>query len=286
VKKRNALRRGHDVSHIIMIMRDSNDGAPTLGEPVPGTNNEDAPVIIWTFRRTGGTSLKTILFWLSTRASWQDEAFNRDRELGSITKAYEESGDLDQLSIAVGEIVGQNKNLKHCVETVPHEITSRLLRLAEVNGYKHIVLLRRNEEDRQISLALALITKAWGPSEAAEIYQRISNGTLQLEPINLGWMQKHIDRDAIALGKLIRLFAVHDISYRVVFFEDLYTGPFARRSEFLKSVISWIGLRRASTVGDEAFKSVLMERSQKTDSILSFVPNLDEVRGLIRRQTD
>lgn len=267
-------------------MRDSCEGAASPAGPVLNTSNEDAPFIIWTFRRTGGTSLKTILFWLSSRASWQDEAFNRDRELGSITREYEESGDLDRLSKQINEVIAQKKNLKHCVETVPYEITSRLLRFAEAQGYKHIVLLRRNEEDRQLSLALALITKAWGPSEAAKIYQEISSGARQLDPINLGWMQKHLDRDAIALGRLMRLFAVSDISYRTVFFEDLYTGPFEARSNYLKALIKWIGLHRARTVGDEAYESVLMERSQNTASILSFVPNISEVRNFIRRQTE
>ena len=246
----------------------------------------DAPFIIWTFRRTGGTSLKTILFWLSTRESWQDEAFNRDRELGEITKKYEETRDLGQLSHDINEVVLQKKNLKHCVETVPYEVTSQLLRQAHANGYRHIVLLRRNEEHRQISLALALITKAWGPAQAEQTYSMIIRGERRLEPINLGWMQKQIDRDAIALGRLIRLFASKDIPYKMVFFEDLYTGTFAARVEHLKAIISWLGLARAQDVTDEAYRDVLMARSQNTSSILHFVPNLEEIRDLIRRQTE
>lgn len=245
----------------------------------------EAPFIIWTFRRTGGTSLRAIFFWLSSFGAWQDEAFNRDRELGGVTKAFEESSDAAALDVAVREVVAQRKNLKHCIEVVPYEVTSALLRHSVAAGYRHLILLRLNEVERQLSLALAKATKAWGPMEAESVYAEIRDGRRKLEPLNLGQIRREMDRDAAALGRLVRLLLQYRVPYGMTFFEDLYEGPLEARVAEVRRVAGLLGLSRADQEADKAFQHVLMQRSQGTKNIYEFVPNLSEARATIESLT-
>ena len=245
----------------------------------------EAPFIIWTFRRTGGTSLRSIFFWLSSFPAWQDEAFNRDRELGGITRAFEASGDTAALETAVRDVVAQRKNLKHCIEVVPYEVTSALLRHSVAAGYRHLILLRLNEVERQLSLALAKVTKAWGPSEAESVYAEIRDGRRKLEPLNLGQIRREMDQDAAALGRLVRLMLQYRVVYGMTFFEDLYEGALDGRIAEVRRIAALLGLSRAQKEADKAFHYALTQRSQGTMGIYDFVPNISEAREFIQRQT-
>jgi hypothetical protein len=258
------------------------DTPPPPAAPVPA---ED-PFIVWTFRRTGGTTLRSIFFWLSRHAAWQDEAFNRDRELGAITRGFEESGDRAALDAAIAVVAAERRNLKHCIETVPYEVTSSLFRHASAQGYRHLVLLRLNEVERQLSLSLARSTGAWGPAEAASVYADIEAGRRELGPLNLGQVRRDLDRDAAALGRLMRLILRERVAYGMTFFEDLYTGPFEQRLAEVRRIAGLLGLSRADQERDEAFRPALMDRSQGTRDILRLVPNLAEAEALVRSVTE
>ncbi|BDG72000.1 hypothetical protein Rmf_19290 [Roseomonas fluvialis] len=267
-------------------MTTTNAGAtPSDTAVAPTPNASEAPFIIWTFRRTGGTSLRSIFFWLSPFEAWQDEGFNRDRELGAITREFEASQDLAALEASVGDVVARRKNLKHCIEVVPYQVTSSLLRQSVAAGYRHLVLLRLDEVERQLSLALARVTNAWGPSEAAAIYDEIRAGTRKLEPLNIVQIRRELDRDAAALGRLMRLMLQHRANYALTFFEDLYRGEFADRVAEVRRVATLLGLSRAANEADAAFRTALMQRSQGTRDIFGFVPNLDEAKAAIAELT-
>jgi len=245
----------------------------------------EAPFIIWTFRRTGGTSLRSIFFWLSRFKAWQDEAFNRDRELGHITAAFEDSRDHAALDRDIAGVIGERKNLKHCIEVVPYEVTSALLRHAVAAGYRHVVLLRLNEVDRLLSLNLARMTRAWGPEEARRAYAEIRDGTRVLEPLNLQQLRRDLDRDAAALGRLMRAMFQQRVRYGMTLFEELYEGPIDARLAEVRRVAALLGLSRAETESDGAFTGTLTGRSQGTRDIYSFVPNYDEARETIESLT-
>lgn len=256
----------------------------TAGGPAAEPQGE-SPFIIWTFRRTGGTSLRSIFFWLSSHAAWQDEAFNRDRELGGITRAFEESGDRAALEAAVRGVVAQRKNLKHCIEVVPYEVTSTLLRQSAAAGYRHLILLRLNEVERQLSLALAKATKAWGPQEAAGVYAEIRAGRRKLEPLNIGQIRRELDRDAAALGRLVRLMLQHRVPHAMTFFERLYEGPPENRVAEVRRIAEFLDLPRARREPDGAFHHALTQRSQGSKDMYRFVPNLEEAEAAIRSLT-
>lgn len=251
-----------------------------------GAAGAEAPFIIWTLRRTGGTSLRQMLYWLSRHAAWQDEALNRERELGHITRGFDQDGDRARLDSAMAEVAAARKNLKHCIDTVPYHVTSALLRQTVAAGYGHVVLLRLDETDRQISLALARATKAWGPTEAEEIYAAIREGRTALEPLNLNHIRDQLERDAAALGRLMRLLMLHRVRHTMIFFEDLYAGPFRARVTALRGLAGTLGLGRAEEKPDNAFRGALMNRSQDTRSIFPFVPNLEEARAMVAGLTE
>lgn len=245
----------------------------------------EPPFIIWTFRRTGGTTLRSIFFWLSSFPAWQDEAFNRDRELGGITRTFEETGDAAALDTAVRDVVAQRKNLKHCIEVVPYEVTSALLRHCVAAGYRHLILLRLNEVERQLSLALAKTTKAWGPAEAESVYAEIRDGRRKLEPLNLGQIRRQMDQDSAALGRLVRLMLQYRVDYGMTFFEDLYEGVLDARIAEVRRIAALLGLSRAEKEADKAFYHALTQRGQGTKNVYDFVPNISEAREFIRQMT-
>jgi len=248
-------------------------------------NSEERPFIIWTFRRTGGTSLRRLLYWLSGLEYWQDEAFNDDRELGAITSSFLQSKNLVQLEEAVEKAVSVRKNLKHCIEVVPYEVSSALLRRSVAHGYRHVILLRANEVDRQVSLEVARCSGAWAVEEAGPIFAKVKAGEQELPPLNLDAIAKQLEMDAIALGRVLRKFHEGQIPHTVVFFEDLYSGPLEERAAKLRVLCATIGLSRAHREKDEAFRGSLMDRDQGTKDIFPFIPNLNEARKMIEAYT-
>ncbi len=245
----------------------------------------DSPFIIWTLRRTGGTSLGSLLFDVSPFPRWPDEAFNPDRKLGHITRAYQERPDLSRLDAEIAEVVRQKHNLKHCLETVPYQVTSSLLRQSTDAGYRHLMLLRRNEVERLLSLFLAAQTGAWGKKDAEARYEDVRAGRVQLKPIDPKMVHAQLNHDAVSLGRLMRLLLAHGIPFQQVFYEDLYSGTFEQRCALVDRLLAGLNLshRRPDT---QALYQRLMNSHQDSRSIHQFVPNLLEVQNIIRAFTE
>jgi hypothetical protein len=239
---------------------------------------EAPPVIIWTFRRTGGTSLRGILFWLTKRGSFQDEAFNDrpERELGSITSKFRDDNDDEDLRESVRTVMSARRNLKHCIENVPFRLNSVLIEETIKLGYRHVILLRLNEIDRQVSLEMARSTGAWGPTEASSIYADIREGRREMPALNIGLMRRQTESDAAALGKLLRLFMLARQEPLKVFFEDLYLGSMTERCDAFRRVAQGVGVPGASNLGDTVFENAATKLGQDSGSMRSFVPNLSE----------
>jgi hypothetical protein len=247
------------------------------------------PIIIWTFRRTGGTSLRGILFWLTRRPSFQDEAFNDlpPRELGGLTTRFREDRDEDALRLGIREAFAERyPNLKHCIENVPFRLNSVLIEEAAKLGYRHILLLRLNEIDRQVSLEIARQTGAWGPEVAIEVFDDIRAGRREMPALNLGIMRRQVEADAAALGKLLRLFMLFGQKPVSVFFESLYTGPLQDRYAAFRLLAADVGIPGANELSDSVFHKSAADRGQNSASMLRFIPNiqevLDELKEIVR----
>ncbi len=252
---------------------------------VHDTEVAPSPVLIWTFRRSGGTSLRGILFWLTKRDSFQDEAFNDDppRELGMLTRAFRETGDEDALRASIREALRSGRNLKHCVEVVPFRLSSILLEEALARGYRNIILLRLNEVDRQVSLELARMTNAWGPEEARGVYQAVKEGRRSLPPLNLPRMRVQAEADAARLGHLVRLFMTARQEPNMVFFEDLYTGDVVKRCQAFRRLAASVGIPKADTLHDAVFRTAAVENSQDSAQMLPHLSNYAQAVSALRQ---
>lgn len=241
------------------------------------------PVLIWTFRRTGGTSLARLLFGHAGRPHWQDEALNPDRELGHITRAFRAEGDLAALEAALAAAMGEGRSLKHCLDTVPFPVSSRLIRVTAAS-HAHVLLLRFDEGDRIISLALAQETGAWGPEQARAVHARIRAGEAPLPPIDRDRVKHIMTRDLATLGRFQRAALRARLPLETVFFEDLYFGDVEDRIAAYRRLADRLGLP-AEGPPRQVLLRHLVEAGQDSRALHHLVPNIREIRRLVERFT-
>lgn len=159
----------------------------------------DKPFIIWTVQRTGGTNLTKSLVKLSSYAIEQ-EPFNRPRMYGHITKAWDQNRDPDALRAAVQETTTGAHNVKHCVETIPWEVSEAILRSTNISIYNHLFLVREDSLPRLLSMEYAKRTNVWGPTHEApdreadpafetplNVAQLLKHETMSIERLNRAW---------------------------------------------------------------------------------------------------
>ena len=80
------------------------------------------PFFIWTMRRTGGTSLTTLLTEMSEYSALQHEPFNLDRRLGYVIEAFREGKENVAIEKMIEEALFDTPVVKHCYVFVPHQI--------------------------------------------------------------------------------------------------------------------------------------------------------------------
>ena len=246
---------------------------------------ETAPFVIWTYRRTGGTAFMTLLTAASKIGSWEHEPLNPERKLGHITKTWRADHDIANLRDSLDRVVAERRNIKHCIEMVESRITAELFKSCQDAGSVHIILLRRNDFDRMISLMVANQTDAWGPETAKDIFAAVASGEKIIEPIQLPTVTQQINRDAIELGKLMRLCMLRGTLPVYVFFEDLYGGSFEENRAFLAALMERVGVD-IGLIPEAALERWLRDGNQNTKSVYQFVPNLEEVRVHMENLTD
>jgi hypothetical protein len=241
------------------------------------------PIIVWTFRRTGGTSLKSILFHLTGRPSFEDEALNDDppRELGGVTAAFRQTGDVGPLMESLSEHLKSRRNLKHCCETVPFEVTRRLFEASLEFDYRHVLLLRIGEIDRLISLEIARKLNAWGPDEARQAIAKLKSGEIEAPELNVELLRKRAKADAEILGMILRLFMAARRDYVLVFFEDLYHGATQTRCREFRRIASAVGIDGAEDMTDDVFENAATQSGQDTRGIAEYITNLSEARAAL-----
>ncbi|MGB5863429.1 MAG: hypothetical protein WBG95_03960 [Sulfitobacter sp.] len=236
------------------------------------------PYIIWTMRRTGGTTLASLLATLSEHPGIQHEPFNVERELGHVTKAFAQSGDADQLRVDLQSSLAETPVIKHCYEDFSPAFNCAFMEVATALGYRHLVLDRRSETDRIISLELAKLTGAWGGKGAGEIYPAIEAGDVVLEPMDIDGMCARMSHYHAQRQKFQDL--AHDAAVPpfVIFFEDVYSDPDAGRA-LITRLLAFLEIVPEDQAAYEALVSdALLLRGQNSARILQMVPNKQAVK--------
>ncbi|MBY6006631.1 hypothetical protein KUV62_22090 [Salipiger bermudensis] len=236
------------------------------------------PYIIWAMRRTGGTTLAALLSSLSEHPNVEHEPFNQGRVFGAVTAAWREGRNRRRLRADIAAALEKRPVIKHCYEIMPPELNRTLMEVATELGYRHIVLDRRAESDRILSLELARITGAWGGKDAKRIYGRIAAGEQELAPVEVGSAVAHLHECRRHREALERLLAASRQTPFVVYFEDIYSDP-AQGRQRVGRLLAFLGIDPAEHPDYEArLTDALLNRGQNSARILSSVPNISEAR--------
>ncbi|PCD76454.1 hypothetical protein [Pseudothioclava arenosa] len=237
------------------------------------------PFLIWTMRRTGGTTLASLVMEMSEHLATEHEPFNVDRKFGAITRDFRQRGDLAALRAGVDEALAPGRKIKHCHEIVPSALNRALMEAGERYGNRHVVLDRRNEVDRIVSLELAKITGAWGKEAADANYQRIERGEITLAPIELEAPLRHLELCRNRRQQLARLFEEFGVDPFVIHFEDVY-GDFDAGRARVQDLLAHLAIDRAAFPDyEKRVRDALLTRGQNTARITDFVPNISELRA-------
>lgn len=237
--------------------------------------------IIWTLQRTGGTTFAQLMMQSAGGRMLSHEPFNLDRLFGPLTQAWIDSGDNSALHEAMRQALTPPGTLKHCFEILPQPISDQLLEVAQLYGYRHLILDRRSEPDRLLSLLAARLTGAWGPAHAQKIYAEIEGADDLLPEAQIDdWLAQarhsHARRTAMA-----KAFRRHGLEPEVLIFEDLYASPETGRAEINRAAEA-LGIDYTAHPSFAARREqALREGNQNSPRILSRLPNLEALRAAL-----
>jgi hypothetical protein len=202
---------------------------------MPNTN----PIIIWTFRRTGGTNLGQALFNASPFESVQHEPFNGGRIYGHIIENWRRTKDLETLRSNIVQVLANRPLIKHCLEIMPDELNNILLEESIKQGYNHLFLYRENPTDRLLSLNFAQQTNIWGSKQRKSINIDPSIFDNGIPTERLLTHEKHCRTKIKSIYQKLIEFNQEPLA---VSFESLYQSPFYYSSLIVKSLFSELKL--------------------------------------------
>jgi hypothetical protein len=233
--------------------------------------------VIWTFQRTGGTSLTSALGIASPASEVLHEPFNRERPFENITSLVAK-GDLLSAKQALRKNLDQGVCIKHCFELHSNTLNQMLINeLRKRPNYKHLLLLRKDEASRICSLFLAKQTMVWGRwKEHKGGYDEFRAGREQLQPFPVNEMLAHRRRCDRKLAWLKTAVADADISLLEKSHEQLYEGRRKERLHHLSETFTHLGVDFYPQ--DKQLASKLFANKLGSDDVLNMVPNLDEAR--------
>lgn len=235
-------------------------------------------------RRTGGTTLASLLAALSEHPSIEHEPFNEGRAMGHVLANSTARRNLKKLRIELRNCLADKPLIKHCYELCQQPFNTALMEVTTELGYRHIILDRRNEMDRVLSLELARLTGAWGSDEAKRVYPGIEAGNVALPEIDILNAIDEIALSRVRRLELVKMTARANPASFVVYFEDVYSDPVAGR-DLIGRLMGYIGIDPAAHQNyDKMVDDALRLRGQNTARVIDSVPNLGAVKAEIERQ--
>ena len=238
------------------------------------------PFIIWTMRRTGGTSFANLLE-LVTESKVEHEPFNWERTFGFITKEFQTKNlDIQYLEENLQDYCfSKNQCIKHCYEVVGDSFNQHLIEAFAQENYKHIVLIRRNELLRLISLYTAKQTNVWGKHGSEKVYEAYKEGKHSLRAYDTTEMKSHWISCQEQTSLIRTLLGEHKIDFAELYYEDLYSGTYEERVAKFKEVFDYLetptkDIENKLTEG----KYLFMKAKQNTDQLYRLIPNLEEIK--------
>ncbi|WP_146136720.1 hypothetical protein [Aliiruegeria haliotis] len=215
---------------------------------------------------------------MSGRKPWHHEPFNAQRPFHWIVRNFKQDAEHKSLSSDMEEALKDSPCIKHCYDLLPVPIHKALLEVAANHSYSFVILDRRNDLDRVLSLQLAQQTGAWGPSGAKERYPEILAGRIKLEPISAEKVRSALETGRNRRAMLKRQLSAHGKRPHVVLFEEVYGDP-SVGVEKVAGLMEFLGVDvSANSDYESALNQTLTGTSQNSASILEHVPNIAELR--------
>ena len=215
---------------------------------------------------------------LSEHPVVQHEPFNEERVFGHVSKAWRENNDHDRLISNIEAALAPRPLIKHCYELVAPEVNKALMEISTRMGYRHVVLDRRAEVDRILSLELAKITGVWGKVGSFKIYEEVEAGTRSLGPIDIAEAVAHLrfcqQRRADVHAQLKAL----DEPYFEVFFEDVYSDFESGRVK-VRKLLKYLEIDTKTYRGyAQKLTDALKRQGQNSARVIDLVPNVAQAR--------
>lgn len=220
------------------------------------------PLIIWTWRRSGGTNLAKALLDTRLGPVIEHEPFNINRRYGHVTTHWKEHGDLDHMREAILGILARGESMKHCLEIPPQNLNRLLLRMSTQHGYRHVFLYRRNATDRLLSLHYAQQTGIWGPEDRSRI---TLDGSEFGESLDVKHLIKHERACRQHMRSLYRTLCKMGEDPMVVCFEELYQSSTDQAVQLVKDLFRKITGGEVS-YHDDFYTGILASGNQGTKS--------------------
>lgn len=236
--------------------------------------NEPKPLIIWTFRRTGGTNLAHAVFNLLDYPKVKHEPFNPDRVYGNLTKKWLENKNINELNAALDQIFSQGVLIKHCVELFDIEFNLALVDAAMRHGYNHLFLYRRNVLDRLMSLHFAQVTGVWGKRMLKD---KILDGSFYQERIPVEKVITHAQVCNSTLATIRQHLQNRQQDFSTIVFEDIYKEDISIAKEKLFNLLSDLELLSRVENKDAFAELVIGEGDQKTSDQYSNFVNYEDL---------
>ena len=244
------------------------------------------PFLIWTMRRTGGTTLASLVMEMSEHIATEHEPFNIDRKFGWVSKAWQQDKDKAALEANIDAFLQPGRKVKHCYEIVPQPVNAALMQLAGRYDYRHVILDRDSEVDRILSLELAKLTGAWGKDDAQRNYLAIERGEVTLPPLDIPAALHHLQLCRKQRKQLAQDLAGLGITPFVVTFEQVYSDFDAGRERVL-ALLAHLGIDPAAFPDfEERVSEAILSKGQNSARISRFVPNLEEAQARLQAALD
>lgn len=236
--------------------------------------------VIWTMRRTGGTSLANAIARIGDYPI-EHEPFNWDRIFGEISRGFNnDKKNYDFLSDQIKEkCFDKGICVKHCYEVAGNVLNPSLVELFSKANYKHIFWYRKNDLMRLLSLFTAKQTDVWGKHGSKDAYKRYLSGDLELTPYNIEDMNSHFQLCKRTSRLIKQTLLQQGCDFKELSYEDLYAGELADREKKLTDLCLWLGIEPGvikETLKDCKFN--LMNANQNSAVLYKHIPNLNEIK--------
>ena len=241
------------------------------------------PFIIWSFQRTGGTSLSGALSANRDEKCVKHEPFNRDREYGHIAKAIS-GNELARGTSLLDHELDSGICIKHCFELHSNKFNKLLIDRANKNSnYRHVILMRKSEVERAFSLYLAKQTVVWGKWKVDRGgYEDFREGRKQLEPFPIKEMLEHSRFCLNYKDWLLKEMNQRHIRFFKLNFEDVYRGSKNDRMIKVKDLFDYVGVEFDKT--NNAILKRIFENSQGSNQLFQYIPIFDQAMDAFKSQ--